>query len=695
MNKPKSGLSGAGPLNSSGGRVPITRRALVTSTLTAIGASAGYFDLPGSSSNASVEAPVRAVYRADPQQGVTSNEVKYVPSSSAVRAFTMETSDSAVFIGGGDGGLFRYDPSDTISRGDGGAFAGTVIVDAASRRWKRADFNGTYLHEWYGAVGDGITDDTHAVNSTIAAVPQGGGVIALLPDKMYCLTSPPLLNKWALKIQGKQGYWYVSGRPRSGYRCNFDNKKYFLNPTARMSFEHIVIDMNGKNGWAVGSDTDSFRLIGCSVADAFNGVKMYSASVIDRCNIRGRLSFSDIQSANDGSVGIKTDSDSRIIATEVETGFQYGCWWRGGAVYIGPDCYFEQCTVGMLIEGAAGGQAVGNRYNRNWSAGIQVGRANSTREYSLGWRIVGAETEYTGLDLTDAGNDNGSAVDMVVDSGEFVISGAIEGFDRRSVFTSSAGASPLSLKTSGWIRLLQIYDSNFTGVAGKDALDIRSLGDIYFYNSTIRENGSVNHYIQKRYKNQLVRDAIRVESDGALLVTINGQQIAGYDSKGVSFCGVGGSGVVTGYPKVRWRYNNTERAHNRDSTETILHSLRLDADVLNIPNGLVEYVGVGTAAANQNTKTIFAMIDDTKYGTFVLAPSQESAWKVKITIIALSDSEQNIEVEFLRGGKTSDHGFQVARANMDSSVAHHVMITAVGGASRDISQISSNMWCDR
>lgn len=64
-------------------------------------------------------------------------------------------------IAGIGGGNFRYDATDTTTADNNG----TVIVTVGSKRWKRA-FE-TYEVEYFGAIGDGIANDTVAINACI------------------------------------------------------------------------------------------------------------------------------------------------------------------------------------------------------------------------------------------------------------------------------------------------------------------------------------------------------------------------------------------------------------------------------------------------------------------------------------------------------------------------------------------------
>ena len=63
----------------------------------------------------------------------------------------------------GLGGNFYYDPSDTTSTDDGG----TIIVDAAGRRWKRSYNEDFVMASWFGCAGDGVTDDTAAIQDAL------------------------------------------------------------------------------------------------------------------------------------------------------------------------------------------------------------------------------------------------------------------------------------------------------------------------------------------------------------------------------------------------------------------------------------------------------------------------------------------------------------------------------------------------
>ncbi len=70
---------------------------------------------------------------------------------------------NGVYIAGkGIAGNFSLDSTDTTTPDNGG----TVIVDSGNRRWKRV-FGGKASARWFGAVGDGVADDTDALQDAV------------------------------------------------------------------------------------------------------------------------------------------------------------------------------------------------------------------------------------------------------------------------------------------------------------------------------------------------------------------------------------------------------------------------------------------------------------------------------------------------------------------------------------------------
>jgi hypothetical protein len=94
-------------------------------------------------------------------------------------AFSVAYLEGYYTLGDGGGGWFAYAPADTTSADN----AGTIIVDAVGRRWYRDTQNAPLSVKWFGAKGDGTTDDTTAIRNTIAQ-----GVAVHLPRGTYLVT---------------------------------------------------------------------------------------------------------------------------------------------------------------------------------------------------------------------------------------------------------------------------------------------------------------------------------------------------------------------------------------------------------------------------------------------------------------------------------------------------------------------------
>lgn len=87
--------------------------------------------------------------------------------------------------GDGWGGLFALDSSDTTTAGDDAL----VVVDNSGRRWKRV-YSGPVSTKWFGAKGDGVTDDASAINAAIqAARTRGTDTVCLDPGAVYYVAS--------------------------------------------------------------------------------------------------------------------------------------------------------------------------------------------------------------------------------------------------------------------------------------------------------------------------------------------------------------------------------------------------------------------------------------------------------------------------------------------------------------------------
>jgi hypothetical protein len=132
-------------------------------------------------------------------------------SPGALRATTGNSATRAAIAGGfwsmgdGGGGVFCWDQS-SIAADDGG----TIINPTGhgrSGRWIRIREEALSVR-WFGATGDGLTDDTMAIQRAISAAMAGtgGGRVVRFPAGTYCVcTSLTIQNATGITLEGVAG----------------------------------------------------------------------------------------------------------------------------------------------------------------------------------------------------------------------------------------------------------------------------------------------------------------------------------------------------------------------------------------------------------------------------------------------------------------------------------------------------------
>jgi hypothetical protein len=98
--------------------------------------------------------------------------------------------------GDGGEGWWRFDAASSAT-----ANGGTILApDAGTGRWLRQDI-GTLDVRWFGAKGDGTTDDTTAIQAAIDTPGAAGGTVAI-PNTMRCLIDTALTVKPNVSLVG-------------------------------------------------------------------------------------------------------------------------------------------------------------------------------------------------------------------------------------------------------------------------------------------------------------------------------------------------------------------------------------------------------------------------------------------------------------------------------------------------------------
>ena len=119
------------------------------------------------------------------------DDTKPMASYTQLRAYTGRATGIRI-TAIGLAGFFVRSATDTTSADNGG----TIIVDALSRRWVRSYLN-EVLPEWFGAVADGVADDTLAITKALALP----GIVKLGPKK-YAIGDELTLTRLFSGIDG-------------------------------------------------------------------------------------------------------------------------------------------------------------------------------------------------------------------------------------------------------------------------------------------------------------------------------------------------------------------------------------------------------------------------------------------------------------------------------------------------------------
>ncbi|GBG05708.1 hypothetical protein PAT3040_00192, partial [Paenibacillus agaridevorans] len=111
-----------------------------------------------------------------------------------LRAMNTQTAKDLYYVTDpGQEGVFRLNATDTVSTDNGG----TILVSAYGERFER-NFDGMVNVKWFGAKGDGSSDDTIAIQKAIDAK-QG---TVFLPKGKY-MTSAPLVVQTGDSLVGE------------------------------------------------------------------------------------------------------------------------------------------------------------------------------------------------------------------------------------------------------------------------------------------------------------------------------------------------------------------------------------------------------------------------------------------------------------------------------------------------------------
>ncbi|MFC3772085.1 right-handed parallel beta-helix repeat-containing protein [Paenibacillus sp. GCM10012303] len=199
----------------------------------------------------------------------------------------------------GHEGHFRYDPTDSSSPDN----TGTVLVSSSGARFKRHIEGKTYNVTWFGAKGNGVNNDTPALQAAIDAIPPEGGTLYIPPAAaFYALetgglwlsdrTNIHIFSSHAiLKIQA--GVPDIPKQQDSTYTTSVDNYSLlYLQNCTNMTIEGLQLNGNISNRTALASG-ESFqtclKIKGCTNVNVRNCI--ITEAMTDGITVTGIYQF--------------------------------------------------------------------------------------------------------------------------------------------------------------------------------------------------------------------------------------------------------------------------------------------------------------------------------------------------------------------------------------------------------------------
>lgn len=178
--------------------------------------------------------------------GASAGELIGIPTVAALRARGGNVNDVVALLDGGRAGVFQWNPAASPDNGVTRYNAGAGNVPG----WERI-YSGPLDVRWGGAIGDGIIDDTIAVQGVIDAAISGNSGAVLFPAGLTFRITAQILIESMISLLG-------IGSPAGGVAGSTNNLSTILH-----DFDGDLFVFNGANGGATasGGGVENLRLV--------------------------------------------------------------------------------------------------------------------------------------------------------------------------------------------------------------------------------------------------------------------------------------------------------------------------------------------------------------------------------------------------------------------------------------------------
>ncbi|TMV52307.1 hypothetical protein FE783_05035 [Paenibacillus mesophilus] len=348
----------------------ISRRKLLAA-IGMTGAAAAMYATSIGNADGKGEGVQKSVYGKGGKHGLMFAESSLATTIAELRAETSPLEGVVYYvIDAGQEGPFLYDPADTTSADN----TGTIVVSVSGARFKRIRDAGYVDVRWFGAKGDGVTDDTEAINRAIG----DGGVTVHIPKGTYMIhadaTSSGQLNAG---VQAKDDTTIVispgailKAKPTASNRYTIINIFGKRNVTVEgggsiVGERNEHLGTTGEWGYGIaigGSDLvliRDIRIIDCWGDGAVLG------SYQGKTNVSRNVTFRNVRCDNNRRQGVSVIAAEGVLLSECYFGNTNGTLPQAG-IDIEPDSGTAVAGVvitGCLFENNAGGNLVLNGMN--------------------------------------------------------------------------------------------------------------------------------------------------------------------------------------------------------------------------------------------------------------------------------------------------------------------------------------------